>query len=84
MELSNPVDAATPAAAPTRHVEGERGQIAGFRSDYIAGKLMAMGVLPGADVEVLRRAPLGGGWYVRIGAQRLALREDEFDSIIMQ
>jgi ferrous iron transport protein A len=62
---------------------GQKGRIEGFSSEQLAGKLMAMGVLPGTDIELLQAAPLGGGWYVRAGNLCLALRSSELDGIIM-
>lgn len=82
----NRADYTAQKAAPVAftYKEGQQGLLEGFSSDYVAGKLIAMGVLPGAAIQVLRRAPLGGGWYVRIGTQNLALRKDELESIIMK
>lgn len=45
---------------------------------------MSMGVLPGSVIELIRKAPLGGGWYVRIDRQVLALRKEELDCIVTQ
>jgi len=44
---------------------------------------MAMGVLPGSRVELCRRAPFGGGWYVKVDNLLLALRQHEIDSIVL-
>ena len=49
----------------------------------MASKLMAMGVLPGSEVELIRRAPFGGAWYVRVDQQHLALRRPEIEAVIL-
>jgi ferrous iron transport protein A len=57
------------------------GDISHFNNERMACKLMAMGVLPGSHIELLRRAPFGGGWYVKVDDLRIALRQQEIDSI---
>jgi Fe2+ transport system protein FeoA len=59
-----------------------RNVISHFTNDQIAGKLMSMGVLPGSRITPIRKAPLGGGWYVRIDRQVIALRKEELDCIV--
>jgi Fe2+ transport system protein FeoA len=56
--------------------------ISHFTNDQVAGKLMSMGVLPGSEIRLIRKAPFGGGWYVQIDRQILALRKDELDCIV--
>ena len=58
--------------------------ISHFTNDQVAGKLMSMGVLPGSRIELIRKAPLGGGWYVRVDRQMIALRKEELDCIVTQ
>lgn len=45
---------------------------------------MAMGILPGSRVELVRRAPFGGGWYVRVDNLYIALRMDEASSVVLK
>ncbi len=63
---------------------GYTGVIASFDNDQLAGKLMAMGILPGDRIELIRKAPLGGGWYVKVGRQCVALRKQELACIKMK
>lgn len=63
---------------------GRSGNISHFTDERIAAKLMAMGVLPGSHMEVRRRAPFGGGWYVKVDNLLLALRQRELDSIVLK
>ena len=80
-QVQSPVAGKQPA--PT-YKRGQKGRIEGFSSEHLAGKLIAMGVLPGTDIELLQAAPLGGGWYVRAGNLCLALRSSELEGIILQ
>lgn len=58
--------------------------MAGFTNDAIAGKLMAMGVLPGSKIALVRSSPLGGGWYAEVDNIRIALRKQEAACILTQ
>lgn len=69
---------------PTTLAGKHSGRIAYFTNSLIASKLMAMGVLPGSYVELVRRAPFGGGWYTRADNLLLALRREEINSIVLQ
>lgn len=62
---------------------GQRGIVVGFHQPQLAGKLMSMGVLPGSEIELIRRAPFSGAWYVRVDQQYIALRQPEIAGIIM-
>lgn len=64
------------ATTPPRNI------ISHFTDDQVAGKLMSMGILPGSPIELIRKAPLGGSWYVRVDRQILALRKEELDCIV--
>ena len=51
----------------------------------IAGKLMAMGILPHAQIEMVRRNALGQTLIYRINSRfKIALRKDEAQTIIIQ
>lgn len=45
---------------------------------------MSMGVLPGSHVEVVRKAPFGGGCYVKVDNFYLALRREEAASVVLK
>ena len=63
---------------------GSEGTIAHFTDPYVAGKLMAMGVLPDTRIKLIRRAPLGGGIYVKVDDYLLALRDEEAACIVLK
>ena len=63
---------------------GETGTIARFEDMVIAGKLMAMGVLPQARLELVSRNALGYTLIYRInGRFKIALRKDEAGTILI-
>lgn len=50
----------------------------------LAGKLTAMGLLPGTLIEMVRHAPFGKAYYIKADGVRLALREEEAASILLE
>lgn len=63
---------------------GQKGTVSHIANERIAGKLMAMGILPGSDVQLIRKAPFGGGWYIKADNMTIALRREEAESIILR
>ena len=63
---------------------GKSGKVSHFNDPSIGSKLMAMGVLPGSQVRVVRKSPFGGGCYVKVDNFFLALRKEEADSIVLK
>jgi ferrous iron transport protein A len=63
---------------------GTKVKIKSFKSDDIVLKLMEMGCLPGEDITVWKRAPLGGPIYVLVAGYSLSLRLDEAAQIIVE
>jgi Fe2+ transport system protein FeoA len=47
------------------------------RGGLLSQRLMEMGLIEGAEVEVVRRAPLGDPLHVRLGDSELSLRTSE-------
>jgi Fe2+ transport system protein FeoA len=63
----------------------ESGYILRFEDSMIAGKLMAMGILPKAQIELIRRNALGYTFVYRINSRfKIALRRDEAKTIMLQ
>lgn len=63
---------------------GSVGTVARFNDERLGSKLLAMGVLPGSRLEILRAAPFGGGVVVKIDDHLLALRKEELLCIILK
>jgi len=43
-----------------------------------------MGVIPGRDIEILRKAPIGGPYFIRVADLYFAIREIEAKAIIVE
>lgn len=63
---------------------GAVGFINKFTDDEVAQKLMSMGILPGTRIELVRRAPLGGGCYIKADNLLVALRTEEAARVILR
>jgi ferrous iron transport protein A len=50
----------------------------------VAKKLITMGVIPGREVEILRKAPFGGAYYIRVSDLYFAIRKAEAKTIIVK
>ena len=73
----------------TRHIgQLELGESAALGEmdlpDNAAGRLQEMGLLPGAAVRMIRRAPLGCPIEFEVGGARLALRRADAAQIFVR
>lgn len=62
---------------------GAKVKIKSFENHEITLKLMEMGCLPGEEVTVWKKAPLGDPIYILVSGYSLSLRLDEADQIII-
>jgi ferrous iron transport protein A len=62
---------------------GEEAMIVRFEDEKVAGKLISMGMMPGSSFQMIRKAPFGGGYYVKIDGVNMALRASEVSKIIV-
>lgn len=63
---------------------GEKATIAAFSDEQAGCKLMTMGILPGNEVKVVRKAPLGGAIYLKTEHQQFAIRNKEAACIVLR
>lgn len=64
---------------------GERGRVARVGgAGPVAERLAAMGITPGAVVEVVRRAPLGDPVDVLVRGYHLSLRKSEASLVVVE
>ena len=63
---------------------GAKGTIEKFSDEQAAFKLMTMGILPGQEVKVIRKAPLGGAIYLKTERQQFAIRNTEAACIVIK
>ena len=57
--------------------------IKSFNDKTVAKKLITMGVIPGREIEVLRKAPFNGAFYIRVSDLFFAIRKEEAKFIIL-
>jgi Fe2+ transport system protein FeoA len=55
-----------------------------FMDPMLASKLTAMGIRPGTLIQMVRAAPFGSTFYVKVDGIRLALRQEEAASIHLE
>lgn len=72
------------AATANLLVPGRSGIIDRFTNEVLAGKLLDIGIRPGARVQLIRRSPFGGSWYVKVDRLCIALRKQELACIIIK
>ncbi len=73
-----PRDASNAERALDALAAGECGVISDIDGDpSIARRLMELGLVPGTDIEMIRRAPLGDPLEVRVRGVHLSLRRTE-------
>jgi ferrous iron transport protein A len=64
---------------------GERGRVGLGVADHPATqRLLAMGLLPGTEVEVVRRAPLGDPVEIAFAGTRLSLRKADAAAVTVE
>lgn len=63
---------------------GERGEICNLKDPEMALKLLEMGCIPGAEVKLNSKAPLGDPITIIINDYTLSLRLDEAETILLK
>ena len=62
----------------------ERSKAICINDDDFAQKLTTMGLLPGSVIEMVRAAPFGGAFYIKVDGKNFALRQAEAASILIE
>ncbi len=63
---------------------GKKGIITEFADEQAGCQLMTMGILPGSEVKVIRKAPMGGAIYLKTDHQQFAIRNTEAECIVLK
>jgi ferrous iron transport protein A len=63
--------------------DGEDAIIKEFTNGYIACKLMAMGLLSGTSVIMVRKSPFGGAYYIKSNDHVIGLRNNEAEHVLL-
>lgn len=62
---------------------GETVSIAGYADTMPARRLISLGLVPGASITVVRKAPLGDPTEYAVRGSRLAIRRSEAATILV-
>ncbi len=58
--------------------------VTGFKNQQVASKLLSVGILPGSQLQIIRKAPNGFVYYIKVDEISIALRQNELDAIVMK
>ena len=78
------VTAGAPEVKASELLARERGRVCGFSDECHAQKFMCMGVRPGSEVELVRKAAWGQACYFDVDGRRLAVRREEAACLLIQ
>ncbi len=73
-----------PSLKASEMLERQRGRVCGFSDECFAQKFMCMGVRPGSEVELVRRAAWGKACYFNVDGRKLAVRREEAACLLVQ
>ena len=62
---------------------GQKKCVCRFEDQQLGGKLMAMGMLPGASIELVRTAIEGKTLYIKFNGYCMAIRRSEAMGILL-
>lgn len=57
--------------------------VKGFKDQQVASKLLSVGILPGSQLQIIRKAPSGFVFFIKVDGISIALRQNELESIIL-
>jgi len=59
------------------------GVLSHFNDDFVAQRMMSMGVVPGSKVKLIRSLPGIGAYYIRANDRHIAMRKEEAKSLFV-
>ncbi|MCO5233912.1 MAG: ferrous iron transport protein A [Chitinophagales bacterium] len=63
---------------------GYRARVVSYKEPIIASRLMAMGIIPGTELMVLRKSLMSSTYFIQFPKLALALRRDEAALIVIE
>ncbi|MCO5230229.1 MAG: ferrous iron transport protein A [Chitinophagales bacterium] len=63
---------------------GYSARIVSFKEPLLASRLMAMGIIPGTELVVLRKSLMNSTYFIQFPRLALALRKDEAAQILIE
>ena len=64
--------------------KGETAVVVKFTNELLSCKLLTLGILPDAKITMVRKAPFGGAYYLKLNGHNVAVRANEAASIIIK
>lgn len=64
---------------------GQESVLTGFKGQALAqqARYLSLGIIPGSNVKVVRVAPLGCPWQIKVGSTLLSIRKSEAEDILV-
>lgn len=62
---------------------GEVAMVKRFSDADMACKLITLGIIPNCQITMIKRAPFGGAYCIKLGQTLIAVRKEEAESIII-
>jgi Fe2+ transport system protein FeoA len=63
---------------------GEQANIKGLAANHCACKLMTLGLLPKANIKIIRKSPFGETLLLKINDHYIAVRKSEAATILIE
>ena len=60
---------------------GRTGRVYDYHNPEIKSKLLNIGIVPGAEIELIRIAPFGGAYFIKLANHYYALRKEEANTL---
>ena len=56
---------------------GTKGRVYNYLNPEIKSKMLNIGIVPDAEIKLVRVAPFGGAYFIKLGRHFYALRKEE-------
>jgi ferrous iron transport protein A len=65
---------------------GQSGVLAGFTEEGLPhqSRYLSLGLIPGSIIKVVRVAPLGCPWQIKVGSTLLSIRRAEANQMLLE
>jgi len=64
--------------------KGERAVIKQMLSEELSARLLEIGMLPGKEIQLVRKAPFGNPLYLKISGNHLSIGKEEACTVVVQ
>ena len=63
---------------------GQSATVKSFSDENLACKLLTVGIIPDSTISLIRKAPFGGAYCIKLGQTYIAVRTSEAASILIK